>query len=143
MARYRVLAGQHIQADMSQPIDDATGRRPSKKFTTGQVVESGTDLVTRFGAGKFQLVGGKPGDEEVFPSQMTFPNGQVAEGFQVSTGEQARRESPPEVRADTAEEARRLAEHKPKGEQAADDEAGRTGFKAEDKGHAHKGHGKK
>lgn len=66
MARYKLLAGQHIQADKTkepQTIRDAAGNEyqkyPSKKFTTGQVVESDADLVALHGPQKFELVGGE------------------------------------------------------------------------------------
>jgi hypothetical protein len=63
MARFKLLAGQHIQADKSKPVNGPdgkpTGRFASKTFTTGQVVESDLDLAALHGPQKFELVGGE------------------------------------------------------------------------------------
>jgi hypothetical protein len=61
MAKYRLKAGQHEQADKGRPKLDAlgnpTGRFEVKKFRPGETVESDADLVTLFGSEKFELVG--------------------------------------------------------------------------------------
>lgn len=68
MARYRLLGGQHVMADTSKPKYQVAGsnppsfRYPTITFKAGDVVETDLDLVARFGANKFQLLG-RPEDE--------------------------------------------------------------------------------
>lgn len=108
MARYKLLAGQHVQADPDwQPTDGQrdesrrTGvrpRPPSRVYNAGQVVVSDSDLVAKFGAEKFQLLGPSRGQRTTaFPgnpmpgdpvpdvgrtSPSAAPHGQVSTGFQ-------------------------------------------------------------
>lgn len=120
MGLYRVKAGQHIQADPDWEPSEAESIREketgvptkprSKVFKKGQVVESDSDLVARFGVEKFEYLGeekaakgakrAKKGDGEggmdqaaaeaahVPPllNQAEFPGGQVSSGFQVASG---------------------------------------------------------
>lgn len=124
MAIYRLLAGVHQQADLTaEPVilKDPQGREtkkyPTKTFTTSpgnNLVPNNTDLVARFGADKFALVSGQPGDTEVYPAQTTFPNGQVSSGYQLSNmlpaETPADSEQPvPQIVAESPQEARRLA----------------------------------
>lgn len=94
MARYRLLAGQHVAADHSQkPVEvkDAAGtvvkRYPTRTYKVGEVVESDTDLAGRFGAEKFKLADGKPGETvEPASSPAVAPGGQVSSGHQITAG---------------------------------------------------------
>jgi hypothetical protein len=52
--RFKLLAGQHIQADETQERDELTGKYPSKTFTAPAIVESDTDLVKKHGREKFE-----------------------------------------------------------------------------------------
>lgn len=91
MAKYRLLAGQHIQADKDGN---------SVTFTRGQVVESDVNLVERFGFTKFALIEGSGGEEgdvqsatgnptladpSAFQAPTSFPGGQVGTGLQSAT----------------------------------------------------------
>lgn len=60
MAEFKLLASQHIQGDPEKSADPKTGRRPSRTFVAGDIVESDLDLVKLHGAEKFQLVSGSP-----------------------------------------------------------------------------------
>lgn len=103
MARFKLLAGQHIGPDFScKP--DKNGRYPSKTYSAGETVESGdVDLVDKFGAEKFQLIGpskmkgvkssgtgnATPGDPTPFNMRENaahFPAGQVSTGRQSTSG---------------------------------------------------------
>jgi hypothetical protein len=112
MALYRLLVGQHLQADpdwepskMELKAAEASGidpKPPTRTYSAGQLVESETDLVAKCGSEKFQLVSGKPtrkvpsassknptpGDptpEVAATSPAKFPQGQVSTGHQGST----------------------------------------------------------
>lgn len=108
MALFRLLAGQHQQADPDwEPSPDEVqfardnGVRlvaPSRTYETNDLVECDQDLVARFGEQKFQLVSGKPlplkqvggksrtpGDpsrELMAKNKTKAPAGQVSTGFQ-------------------------------------------------------------
>jgi hypothetical protein len=109
MPLFRVKAGQHIAADPDwQPSEaeikaqEATGnppKAPSKVYSQGDIVESDTDLVARFGE-KFEMVGesrrgrrgpsvytlgttrlpGDPTPENLRESPSKAPHGQVSTG---------------------------------------------------------------
>jgi hypothetical protein len=113
MAQFKLLAGQHVADDRAkEPVrtrDPATGevteRHPPRTYRAGEVVESDADLVAKFGAGHFELVGPEaagaharvaqleaelaalrartPGDPA---SAVSADNPSVAPGGQVSTG---------------------------------------------------------
>lgn len=57
--RFKILAGQHIQGDKTQPIVNETGKHPSKTYDVGSVVESDIDLAKKHGYDKFQLLADK------------------------------------------------------------------------------------
>jgi hypothetical protein len=107
--KFKLLAGQHIQADpdwepsrQDRLTAETTGRAPrapSRTYNQGDTVESDTDLVSKFGATKFQLLEGgrrrgaarSPGGPEggvvtgpVGPGSVA-PGGQVSEGLQECT----------------------------------------------------------
>jgi hypothetical protein len=122
MNRYRLLASQHEQPDPNDPhwkptkAELAAGAKPPvRKYVKGDIITTDKDLAALFGADKFQLLSGTEG--EVFPSQAKFPGGQVSSGFQVSEGAPGDTK-PPEIRAESAEDALRLATHQPKHEAA-------------------------
>jgi hypothetical protein len=60
--RFRLLEGQHVQADKSKPIlgsdGKPTGRFERRTFKKNDVVESDIDLEARFGSSKFQTLEG-------------------------------------------------------------------------------------
>jgi hypothetical protein len=105
MARYRLKAGLHQQADYSQQptlvTNPATGEQteqyPKKLFNPGEVVESDADLVVKHGADKFEYVdggssrkrtahrAGDPNPEIAATSPAVFPQGQVSTGHQSTT----------------------------------------------------------
>lgn len=108
MARFKLLAGLHIQADPDwEPSDEdkrlarETGRPPkppSRTYKMGEVVESDDDLDLKFGTEKFQRLGERrrkvtpgigpsrtPGDVSPMVSPAVAPGGQVSTGFQQST----------------------------------------------------------
>lgn len=113
--RFKLLAGLHEQADPDwQRPDDAPpeARAPSRTYRTGEIVESDSDLVDKFGPQKFMYVGEsrrkpsslldprigatdpaedwKPGDpvpELRRKNPSTAPGGQVTSGFQQATGD--------------------------------------------------------
>jgi hypothetical protein len=62
MARFKLLAGQHVQADKSKPLlhpdGKPTGFYERATFNAGQIVESDRDLVADHGNQKFELIGG-------------------------------------------------------------------------------------
>jgi hypothetical protein len=65
MALFKLLVGQHIQADPDAPAltpeqIKAGARRLSKTFKEGDTVESEIDMVAKHGAAKFVLVSGTP-----------------------------------------------------------------------------------
>jgi hypothetical protein len=82
VGRYRLVAGQHIQADPDWEPDEyavkqaeATGiapRAPSRTYNAGDVVESESDLVAKFGANKFQYLGGKGRKDDLGPEGHTM-----------------------------------------------------------------------
>jgi hypothetical protein len=67
MGSYRLLAGQHVQADKTQkPVkmkvagtEDVIERYPTRTYKVGDVVDSDIDLAARFGADHFAPVGGQ------------------------------------------------------------------------------------
>ncbi len=87
LARFRLVAGQHIGPDKKAPKDDETGKHPSKVFNQGDAVWDNIDLVAKHGATKFVLEKGSP-DLYVPPGfggkARAFPQGQVIEGKQVT-----------------------------------------------------------
>lgn len=115
MAKYRfkLLEGQHIEADRTKPKLDAdgkpTGRFESKTYTKGAVIDTDTDLAAKLGANKFELVGSEgdaariaqlerelaelrahrgattPGDTAI-ETPAVAPGGQVSSGFPISSG---------------------------------------------------------
>jgi hypothetical protein len=110
MMRFRLKAGGHIQADPNwerKPSDPPDARAPSVSYKAGDVVESETDLVEKFGATKFERLPGEvrrkypstyiedtkfgkrlPGDptpEIEAKSPSLGGSGQVAQGHQVAT----------------------------------------------------------
>ena len=113
MAKFKLLAGKHVAADVSQdplPVyDAATGaqkvdvrtgkpvfKHPPRVYKAGQTVECDDDLVARFGANKFQLISGTPGKGPGVSRRAAQPaesagvldsaNPAVAPGGQVSSG---------------------------------------------------------
>jgi len=115
MAKFRLLAGQHIARDprykrftgeggkvqFKGPDGDVTDRPPSITYGQGSpggvVVESDVDLVKRHGANKFERmsghvasdddppVAGKLAPKDMVETPGVFPGGQVSSGHQVST----------------------------------------------------------
>lgn len=94
---FRLLASIHVEPDHDAVCPDdwdtatqGKWRRPSKQFFAGEVVKSTTDLVAKFGPQKFVRVGESRGF--VQPGTVssdnltTFPEGQVASGFQGTVG---------------------------------------------------------
>lgn len=119
MARFKLLFGKHVgpdpRAEAVPVINNMTGeqvvdvrtkepvfKQPSKTYKAGQVVETDDDLVTRFGASKFQLLSGTPtrgpgvkrkaaslAESPAILSSSNpavAPGGQVSSGFQQTTG---------------------------------------------------------
>lgn len=110
--KFKLLAGQHVEADRDRPILDPegkpTGRFARKTYKAGDVVESETDLAARLGANKFEKLdeGGDrariaelerqlaearaalPSAAATAPSTApaAAPGGQVSDGFQRATG---------------------------------------------------------
>lgn len=66
--RFKLLAGKHVAADPDWERPNKPGtdepdmavRPPSVTYSAGEVVETDTDLVQKFGADKFQLLAGGP-----------------------------------------------------------------------------------
>lgn len=106
MGRYRLLESLHVEPDWKaeHPRDEDGNlvkpwRRPSVQYTRGQVVVSPTDLVSKFGANKFQYLGsaesadgpftqttpGDPVPDIAANNPQAAPGGQVSQGFQVTT----------------------------------------------------------
>ncbi len=56
MYRFRLLAGQHIGPDLNKPADPKTGKRPSKTWNQGEVIDSETNLAEKHGRQKFMLL---------------------------------------------------------------------------------------
>lgn len=101
MYRFKLKAGGHYERDLSQPADPVTNRHPDKFYPVGSVVESHRRLDIDFGTAKFELLGG--GSEEAHapmgapqPAAFAFPNGQVAQGHQVTQGDGPSRALTPE-----------------------------------------------
>lgn len=69
MAKYRLLAGQHVQADKSKPLHGPdgkpTGRFERRTFKAGDVVESDTDLVAKCGPQHFGYVDAEGKDARI------------------------------------------------------------------------------
>lgn len=87
LKQFKLLVGYHVGPDFSKDPDEKTGKRPSKQYSPGDVVEDEADLVEKCGAGKFAFVGDKPGRVATsLPKQTKAPQGQVGSGFQVTTG---------------------------------------------------------
>lgn len=99
MAKFRLLAGQHIAPD-------------SQHYKKGDIIESDTDLAVRFGREKFERIGDDSGGSKSLSAQNAAPNGQVSSGFQVGSGEnlssQASVPPPNQVVAETAREAAQM-----------------------------------
>lgn len=110
MAKYKLVAGQHIQ-------NDPDGKPHT--YNPGDIVESDTDLINKLGAERFILVSGEEGDR--FPSQNAAPQGQVSEGFQVTSGREKEAGPAAPIRAETARDAARLAAGQPEAEREARD----------------------
>lgn len=99
MARYKVLAGCHIQADTSQepaevkdPSGKVTLKYPSATFRPGDVFASDVDMVAKHGAEKFQLVGGSPEPyDPPLSNPAKFPGGQVSSGIQGGEAAEAKK----------------------------------------------------
>lgn len=89
MARFKLLAGQHIDGKPNPKFDpknpELEPRKIRQTFKAGEVVESEKDLVAKFGREKFQFLGGSVKDAEPVVNDSQFPNGQVSSGHQVST----------------------------------------------------------
>jgi hypothetical protein len=84
MGRYRLIAGKHYGPDMTKEVDER-GRRPSRKYSPGEVIESSVDLVKVHGENKFQYVG--PHKEDVGDQPVAVaPGGQVSSGLQQTKG---------------------------------------------------------
>lgn len=110
--RFRLLHGQHIEADKSKPRLDVegkpTGRFESKTFERGSVINSDTDLAAKLGSNKFELLTGGGGEDRIaelereladlkagkaatvgsvsIDSPSVAPGGQVSSGFQKAVG---------------------------------------------------------
>lgn len=94
--RFKLLAGQHIQADRSQKpavtTDPATGAKTekfqSRTFKAGETIECDTNLAARFGQEKFELLGGDDSyhHDPYPPSPSVAPGGQVSSGHQINSG---------------------------------------------------------
>lgn len=101
MAKFRLLAGQHIGPD-------------KRHYKKGDTIESDTDLAVRFGREKFERIGDDPGASKVLSTQNAAPQGQVSSGFQVSSGANQPQVSTPQppvqVVAETAREAQQMVE---------------------------------
>lgn len=117
MHRFKLLAGQHVQADKSRPILDAEGKPTGRyaayqTFNRNDVLESDKDLAAMFGKDKFESVGTYEADVPDPHGNMRTPGDpvpliaatspSVAPGGQVSTGFQA------SGRAATPEEVERI-----------------------------------
>lgn len=84
MAFYKLLAGKHYGPDMSKPADDK-GRRPSKKYSPGDVVESELDLEEFGGPNKFKKVDAPRSRKQSLgsaPELARGGSGQVVSGLQ-------------------------------------------------------------
>jgi uncharacterized small protein (DUF1192 family) len=139
MARYKLLAGGFEQADKSKPIlgpdGKPTGRFEKRHFRAGATVESDVDLIAKFGAGQFELVGGDdssrkiaalerelatlrakkgtPGDvnaDNLLHSPSVAPGGQVSTGWQANSGSM------------DPDDAERAGANVPEGAEASDDD---------------------
>lgn len=96
MARFKLLAGIHVQADPKwQPtkaeIEEARAngvklKAPSVTFKQGDTVESDDDLVAKFGSTKFTLLSGKPKVTQPAVRGYVAPHGQVSQGHQETAG---------------------------------------------------------
>jgi hypothetical protein len=107
--KYKLLAGQHVQADPDAPdpkprADGTVPKKPSKTYNAGDVVESDDDLVAKHGTQKFAKVGesarsrrakfaevgtsaGDPAPDQVKENPGVFPHGQVSTGLQEQGGQ--------------------------------------------------------
>lgn len=61
--KFKLLAGQHVQADktakpvkVTAPDGTVSEKYPSKRYVRGDVVESDDDLAAKHGAGKFMMI---------------------------------------------------------------------------------------
>jgi len=96
MARFKLLASQHITADPDWvPTEEekanaaAAGRplrAPKRVYNAVDVVESETDLVAKFGHQKFQLIGEskkvpRTAGDAPAANPANFPGGQVSSGI--------------------------------------------------------------
>lgn len=135
--QFKLLVGHHVGPDMDVEEDD-NGRRPSKTYGPGDVIRSEVDLVAKLGADKFQLIGteaGAPGT--MLPTQSKAPQGQVGTGFQVAEGGAVTGEPPVtpsgiDIRAETAEDAMRMAHGQQPEKQP--DSAKRSSHNVDDRG---------
>ena len=90
MPIFRLLGGKHTQSVYGSEPDPVTGRRPSKTFVKGELVESDDDLVAKL-PNKFELVDsskgkkGKPTTPSEPAQTSTAPGGQVSTGRQQTT----------------------------------------------------------
>ncbi len=97
MGFFKLLSGGYVGREAPKGGDreaTPTGRPQQMFLKAGSVVESDKDLVALHGGEKFQYVGDRhPGDRAAAPAQralpkpppdnpISFPQGQVAEGFQ-------------------------------------------------------------
>jgi hypothetical protein len=150
VARYKLLAGQHITADPDwQPSQEDREnaktlgrllRAPSRVYRAGDIVESEDDLVDRHGAQKFQLLEGTPtrgakGRGPKHPqtpadvpeyvmreSPAKFPQGQVSTGHQVASRPGANLAAPvPQTKEELGDEPQPV---QPSGEGSMEDEDG-------------------
>lgn len=96
MARFKLLASQHITADPDWvPTEEekanaaAAGRplrAPKRVYNAGDVVESDVDLVAKFDHQKFQLIGesrrvSRTRGDAAADNPANFPGGQVSSGI--------------------------------------------------------------
>lgn len=91
MARYKLLVGQHIQADPKAPDltpeqVKAGAKKPSRVYNQGDTVVSDEDLVAKHGAAKFSFLDGSPEKAKATAGASVAPSGQVSSGFQTTTG---------------------------------------------------------
>lgn len=91
MARFKLLVGQHIQADpdseaLTAEQVKAGMRRPSRTYKEGEIVESDIDLAKKHGRTKFELVSGSPKKSKISAGSSVAPGGQVSTGFQATEG---------------------------------------------------------
>jgi hypothetical protein len=86
MAKYhfRLLEGQHIQADPTRPIvgpdGKPTGRFERRVYQKGDVIETDTDLAAKLGANKFEPLTGDGGQARIAELERELAEARAAQG---------------------------------------------------------------